>query len=487
MSVPVQIDRLQVRIEPDPRRVLSRFFPTDEKRTRERIARVVALSEDSVEHILSRLFQQYTATHHEIKSIWLEHFYRVEPMLPEGCQPLSLAHKQLIGAYFTMDYALEAVALFNPSIVEDLDQSGLEPGATRFVLTLRAVGEGHVSSIVARTGIIDSHNNIALDEPASTRRALTENVNPHVDKLLISRTLRDLGALGPFEELLLERLGEKTSPDEIRTELERMRGDAASPAQWQRARDNLLSLIESNHTLQIPEGAELSELVIFPVTENESRGIEDLRLVKFIDDDGSSMLFGTYSAFNGHTVFPTLLVVDRNMNVQTHTMSGRYARNKGMAIFPRRINGRFVMSGRLDGENLYILESDSPLVWIEGCMSQQPKYWWQFSAIGNCGSPIETEEGWLMLIHGVGPMRQYCIGAVLLDLENPTRVIGELKEPLIEPEEDERIGYVPNVVYTCGSMIHNGSLIIPYGVSDIVTKFVRVDLEGLLSALRSNN
>lgn len=483
--MPVHVERLAVRIEPDPRRMLSRFFAAEETKMRRRVARIMGLPEEFVEELVSRLVGRYASKHHEMASVWLEHFQRVEHLLPKDCSSPSIARQHLIGAYFTMDYALEAVALFNPSIVEHLDQADLEPGSTRFLLTLRAVGEGHLSSIVARTGIIDSHNGITLDEPAMTRRALVEDVNPVVDKDLIRRTLRDLAALGPLEELLLERLGEKTSPAAIRAELETLR-EKASPAQWQRARDNILSLVESNHALHIPEDAELSELVIFPVSENESRGVEDLRLVKFAEDDGTIRLLGTYSAFNGHTVFPTLLVLDANMQVHTHSMSGHHARNKGMAIFPRRIKGRFVMSGRLDGENLYILESDSPLVWNEGRKSMQPKYWWQFSAIGNCGSPVETKDGWLMLIHGVGPMRQYCIGAVLLDLDDPTRIIGELNEPLIEPEEDESVGYVPNVVYTCGSMVHSGSLIIPYAVSDVITKFARVDLEELLRALRSH-
>lgn len=483
MPVSVQVHRLPLRIEPDPRRVLSRFFSADELQTRRRIARVMALSEDSVESIVSELIRQYAGEHNDITLVWQEHFHRVEPMLPKDCPSLSQTRQQLIGAYFTMDYALEAVALFNPSIVEALDRRGLQPGATRFALSLRAVGEGHVSSIVMRTGVIDSGNNITLVEPSPTRRALTEEADPRFNTRLVRSTLHELGVLDSLGELILDRVGETVSVAEIRTELENVRSQASSSAQWQQTRDNLVAFMESNHRLQVPEGADLSELVIFPVSQNESRGIEDLRLVKLTDDDGSTTICGTYTAFNGYTTFPTMLVIRGDGCVQSHTMSGRHAQNKGMALFPRKINGRYVMSGRLDGENLYILESDNPVIWNEGRLSQEPKYWWQFSVIGNCGSPIETDEGWLMLTHGVGPMRQYCIGAVLLDLEDPARVIGQLEEPLIAPAEDERVGYVPNVVYTCGSMIHNGSLIIPYAVSDVITKFARVDLGELLSAL----
>ena len=207
--------------------------------------------------------------------------------------------------------------------------------------------------------------------------------------------------------------------------------------------------------------------------------------MQFTDDDGSTTLYGTYTAFNGDTVFPTMLVANDNGSIQTHTILGRYAQNKGMALFPRNINGRYVMSARLDGEDLYILHSDDPLVWHEGRLAQQPRYWWQFALIGNCGSPIETAEGWLMLTHGVGPMRQYCIGAQLLDLEDPTRIIGELREPLISPAGDERAGYVPNVVYSCGALLHHDALIIPYSLNDVITRFAKVDVAALLSALRA--
>lgn len=480
----VQIHRLPIRIQPDARRVLSRFFATDDERARRRIARVLSLSDNAVESTVLDLLHQYVVDHYDIAATWLEHFHRVEGLLPEACSGLPPTRQMLIGAYFTMDYALEAVALFNPSIVEALDQRGTPPGAKRFAMSLRAVGEGHISSITMRYGMVDSRNHITLIEPPLIRSALMPELDPAFSTAMVRQTLRDLGALGRIEELVLSRCGDTTSPGEIRDVLENVRAEAPSPARWQRARDNILSFMESNYCFRVPEGANLSEMVLFPVSQNESRGMEDLRLVRFTDDDGSVMVLGTYSAFNGFTVFPTMLLFYDPRHLQSHTMSGQYARNKGMAIFPRKIKGRYVMSGRLDGENLFILESDNLLVWNEGRMSQRPKYWWQFSAIGNCGSPIETKEGWLMLTHGIGPMRQYCISAVLLDLDDPARVIGELNEPLISPAEDERVGYVPNVVYTCGCMLHNDCLIIPYAVSDIITKFAKVDIEELLSALR---
>ncbi|MCE5198070.1 hypothetical protein LLG39_03760, partial [bacterium] len=341
MPDPIQVQRLTARIEPDPRRVLSRFFPADEQQTRRRIARVMTLSEDEVERILSELIQQYASEHRNIAAVWQEHFHRVESMLPEDCHSLSLTRQQLIGAYFTMDYAVEAVALFNPSIVEALDQRDLKPGSTRFALSLRAVGEGHVSSIVMRNGIIDSDNNITLVEPALTRQALTEEVNPEFSTAMVRRTLNDLGVLGPLENVILSRCGKSVSMAELSGEIERARVDAFTPAQWQQARDNLVSFMESNHRLQVPQGADLSELVIFPVSQNESRGIEDLRLVKFTNGDGSTNLCGTYTAFNGYTIFPTMLVIRDNGCVQSHSISGQLAQNKGMALFPRKIKGKF--------------------------------------------------------------------------------------------------------------------------------------------------
>ena len=246
----------------------------------------------------------------------------------------------------------------------------------------------------------------------------------------------------------------------------------------------MLYLARSNYKLLLPEGTYASEIVIFPSSENESRGIEDVRLVRFTDDDGSERLYGTYTAYNGYATFPTLLETTDQRIIDIRTMYGRYAKNKGMALFPKKIRGKYVMSGRLDGENLYILESDNVRVWDEGRLVQTPKYWWETVIIGNCGSPIETDEGWLLLTHGVGPMRQYCIGAALLDRDDPARLIGRSREPLIVPTGEERVGYVPNVAYTCGAMLHNDTVIIPYALSDMVTTFALVSLPELLENLK---
>lgn len=480
----VRVERLPSLLKPDPRRVIARFFGADQPKARRRAERVAALPLAQARDILATLRLQYRSQHPDLDQIWLEHFQHIAHLLPHNGEPLTQEHKLLIGAYFTMDYAIESAALFNPSIIPLPRQDGLPEGATRFLMSLRATGEGHLSSLVFRTGVVDADNQVYLDEPRPTTRPLKQIPDAEYDTTQLRQTLRDLGVLGPVAEKVLDAVGPSFSLGELNDELERARPESRTREEWEHARDNLFTLTRSNYRLEVPDGADPAEIVIFPVSQNESHGIEDLRLTRFTDDSGSVHIYGCYTAFNGHAAFPSLLHTRDLRLVESHTMAGAYARNKGMALFPRGIGGRYVMSGRVDGENLYILESNNLLVWNEARLSARPQYPWEFTIIGNCGSPLETPEGWLLLTHGVGPMRQYCIAAMLLDLEDPAKVIGRLKEPLLMPAGDERVGYVPNVVYTCGSMLHNQSLIIPYAVSDIATSFACVDLDEMMAALK---
>jgi predicted GH43/DUF377 family glycosyl hydrolase len=466
--------------------VITRYFDADEAKSRRRIQRVLTLDDREVRRLLDGLLMDYEGQHADIEIVWRGHFERVEALIPSGtASKLDNDRRALIGAYFTMEYAIESAALFNPSIVPTANQSGLQEGSTRFLMSLRATGEGHISSIVFRNGVIDDKDNIIIEDSSPLSRPLKTIADTEFEKAHFLHTLRDIGALTPAGERVLSRLGDEFTLTELEVELERSRESEKSPSEFEECAENMLTLARSNYKFIIPDEAYTSEVVIFPSSENESRGIEDLRLVRFTEDDGTNVLYGTYTAYNGFAIFPTLLENRDPDSVEIHTMAGRYAKNKGMALFPRKINGRYVMSGRLDGENLFILQSDNVSVWNEGRLSQVPKYWWEFSVIGNCGSPVETEEGWLMLTHGVGPMRQYCIGAVLLDLEEPWRVIGRTREPLLWPAGDERVGYVPNVVYTCGVLAHNDRLIIPYAASDTLTTFAMVSLPELLSALKN--
>jgi predicted GH43/DUF377 family glycosyl hydrolase len=478
----VHVEHLPQRIRPDAHRVVSRFFSGDEGQTRRRVARAMSIPDAQVSRILLEMSRRFAGVDGSLTSAWLEHFQRVEPYLPSDTPNISNERSLLIGAYFTMHYALEAAALFNPSIVALPNHHS--PGTTRFVMSLRAVGEGHLSSIVFRTGVIDADNTITIHEPAHSYHVMNPVPNAEFDTSELRRTLQDLGRLGPLEEEILDGVAETFSVAELTTVLEHITSDSLEERDLTHTRETLLSLVGSNYRMQIPDDADVSELALLPSSSNESHGIEDLRMVLFTEDDGSTRLYGTYTAYNGYSSFPSLFTMARDSRViESHTLVGESARNKGMALFPRMINGRYVMSARIDGENLYVLRSDNITVWNDGRLALEPKYWWEYAIIGNCGSPIETPEGWLLLTHGVGPMRQYSIGAALLDLDDPSKVIGRLKEPLITPSSHERAGYVPNVVYSCGSMIHNGSLIIPYAVSDMTTTFARVDLQELLDAL----
>jgi predicted GH43/DUF377 family glycosyl hydrolase len=484
---PVEVKRIPHRIEPNPRREICRFFDADEAKTRRRINRVLTLGEGEAARLLEDLRGDYVEQHEQIERVWDQHFERVAAFVPADIAgSLDDVRRLLIGAYFTMEYSIESAALFNPSMVPAANQSGLLEGSTRFLMSLRATGEGHISSIVFRNGVIDEDNNIIIEDATPQTLPLETIPDTEFETQHFRYTLRDIGALTPAGEAVLDRLGEEFTLAQLEAELERWRETAAHLSELEECAENMLTLARSNYKLVIPDEAYTSEVVIFPSSENESRGIEDARLVDFTDDDGTKVLYGTYTAYNGYAIFPTLLETRDRDSIEIHTIAGRYAKNKGMALFPRKVGGKYVMSGRLDGENLFILESDNVRVWNDGRLSQTPKYWWEFSVIGNCGSPVETEEGWLMLTHGVGPMRQYCIGAVLLDLDEPWRVIGRTREPLIAPAEEERVGYVPNVVYSCGMMRHNDQLIIPYAASDQLTTFATVSLPDLLTALKEN-
>jgi len=479
----VHVHRLPHRLKPDPGRMITRFFAASEQANRGRIERVLGLPDAEVQELLAALTGRYGVRHPDIHEIWMENFERVAALAPPGAA-IGEPRRLLIGAYFTMEYAVEAAALFNPSIVPAINQKGQPPGCTRFLMSLRATGEGHLSSIVFRSGVIDAENRITLDDAAPNLRALEAVPDAEFDTGCFRDALEDLGALGPFEGVVLEKLGPTFSVGELHQVLEDLRPAAPSAAGFKHTQRNLLTIARSNYRIAIPQNVDPSSVVIFPTSEKEHRGIEDVRLVRFTDDDGSRTLYGTYTAYNGMSGFPSLFISHDLRTVESHTMAGRFVKNKGMALFPRRIHGNYVMSGRLDGVNRYVLESDNVLVWNRGRPSEAPKYWWELAFIGNCGSPIETREGWLLLTHGVGPMREYSIGATLLDLDNPARVIGRTAEPIIIPAEDERTGYVPNVVYTCGAMLHNDALIIPYALGDVTTTFACLKVDELLACLK---
>lgn len=481
----VTVVRRSERFTPQQTRVITRFFtPGAEDRIVPVINRVLALAEEVVEKELASVFKDFEHRHRKFSRSLGRHFGLVERYLPEGVSPLSEARKQLLGAYFTQEYSISAAALFNPSIVPHPDQVGIAEGALKFVMSFRATGEGHISSIEFRSGTIEPDGAIGFDEisPYLEIPEVIEEI--FYEKPLFGRKLREMGVDNEGSQAILDWLGEHFTLAELRDAVAHVREEEhLAEAIKHDAIEAVLWLAQSNYTVRFPEVHGISERILFPVSETESRGIEDARFVRFVDDDGSVQYYATYTAYNGFRIVPQLIETNDFVTFKIVSLNGNAVHNKGMALFPRKINGKYMMLGRQDGENIYLMSSDNVHFWHDAALLQSPHYPWEAIQIGNNGSPIETERGWLMLTHGVGAMRKYCIGCTLLDLEDPSHVLSSLETPLLSPNVDEREGYVPNVVYSCGAILHNGELIIPYAMSDSVSGIATVNLQQLLGAL----
>ncbi|MEH2567877.1 glycoside hydrolase family 130 protein [Bradyrhizobium sp. AZCC 2289] len=426
------VNRQALYLRPDPARVIVRPFkpateprdlnPTDKTRANHIVDRVLALEPEAAAHLLADVLENFQGRHRNLLATFEARADVMEQaLLAHGT--FSKIQRQLIGAYFLNEYSFEASALFNPSIVPHPDQSGAPKGGLRFILSLRAVGEGHISSLTFRAGTIAADGSLAVDP--TSRLALSPRISRRVE-------VQDGDAI----ELAF-------NPEE-----------------------------------------ELSERVIFPVTDSQSNGIEDARFVEF-HDEGRKTYYATYTAYSGRAIRSELIETDDFTSFRMSPLYGNAARNKGMALFPRKINGKFAMIARQDNENLYLIYSDDLYRWDGGQAILKPQFPWEFVQIGNCGSPIELDEGWLLLTHGVGPVRKYSIGAALLDKNDPFKVLARSREPLLRPEPSEREGYVPNVVYTCGAMRHNDQIILPYAVSDTFSNFATIRISTLLNAMRS--
>jgi predicted GH43/DUF377 family glycosyl hydrolase len=417
-------------LRPDPARVVVRPFrpaveprdlnPFDKTRANHIVDRILALDPATTEQLLANVLENFEGRHRNLLDIFEARAGEMEGAF-KAHTPFSKAQRQLVGAYFLNEYSFEAAALFNPSIVRNPDQSGAPANTCAVIVSLRAVGEGHISSLTFRSGHIASDGNVMIDP--TVRLASVPKV--------LTRTLR---------------------PDGEEVEV------TFAPNQ------------------------QLSERIIFPLTASQSNGIEDARFVEF-DDGGRKIFYATYTAYHGTGIRSELLQTTDFLSFRLTPLSGSAACNKGMALFPRKIDGRYAMIGRQDNENLYLLYSDDLYVWNGGQLILKPKFPWEIVQIGNCGSPIELDEGWLLLTHGVGPMRKYSIGAVLLDKNDPTKVLGRSREPLLRPEPSEREGYVPNVVYTCGAIRYGDRIILPYAVSDTFSNFATIEIPTLLRAL----
>lgn len=484
---PIHVERSRVTLHPDPARVLIRpFFPTNDQRARRICQPVLALPEKQVRSLLEQVLAEFGDRHLKIREFLSRRYEQVRHYLPTPDQ-ISGERQLLLASYFTHEYSLEAAALFNPSIVPHPDQSELPAGSLRFILSLRATGEGHISSVTFRTGFLHANGEITINEPTRYNLEPDQVPNAAYEKGLFERKLQELGLTGDFTRWVLGQLQESFTLDQLRAALnEIVSQDRARGQETETAARKTLVFAQSNYEVQFAPDSRLSERVLFPVTPSQSNGIEDARFVCFQNEDGSHNYYATYTAYDGKLILPQFIETPDFLHFKFITLNGPAVQNKGMALFPRKINGRYAMLGRQDYENIYVMYSDHLHFWHETQRILQPSFPWEFIQIGNCGSPIETEAGWLVLSHGVGPMRKYCLGAFLLDLQDPTRVIGRLPEPLLKPNESEREGYVPNVVYSCGSLLQNRRLIIPYAMSDYATTFATVSLDDVLDRMESS-
>jgi len=480
----ITVNRKPNRLYPDASRVIIRYcVPDSPKRL---IQKLMGFPDDKCSILLNQVLREFSSRHRNISRILKKYFDKSTNILNElEIDPNSISNERqlLIGSYFAGEYSIESAAFFNPSIVEDPDQTNLGPYEKRIIVSFRATGEGHISSVVFRGGIIDKENNISfnplgkyVDEPEFIKRQIY-NKDKFINKLnemdikkdIISVVMNQLNNDFTYKELTqtIHKVSEEIT-------LSYTKKNVLQAINW---------LASSHYEISFSLDTAISERVIFPIISDERKGIEDARFVKFTDDDGKIKYYATYTAYNGFAILPKLIETKDFYHFRIMPLHGEYAQNKGMALFPRKINGKYAMLSRIDGVNNYIMYSDDINIWGNAAIIQKPEQAWELIKIGNSGSPIETEKGWLVLTHGVGNMRKYYISAILLDLEDPSKIIGKLNEPLISPNTEEREGYVPNVVYSCGSIIHNDELIIPYAMSDYASTFASIGLDELFSAL----
>jgi predicted GH43/DUF377 family glycosyl hydrolase len=484
----VSVTRKNVKFMPDSSRVVARYFNSGEQRTKELVGRIMIMSNQSVSHTLEQINRGFARRHRNISNIFLTNFQNISPLIAEmqmSEADFSEERKLLIGSYLTMEYSIESSAFFNPSMVEDFDQSSLEKGEKRVVISFRATGEGHVSSIVFRRGIIDKDNNLRMMRIGDDIEKAEVLHKMIFHKKRIMSKLAEMHTLDIYSSILYD-LPEEFEYSAFKNALTIELANPIISKEKREAYEEVIWLMDSFYDIQFKHDSDISERVIFPISDTESRGIEDARFVRFVDDDGSESVMGTYTAYNGHSILSKLITTEDFYTFRIMPLHGEGSQSKGMALFPKKINGKYAMLARIDGVNNYLMYSVRPNEWKNPQIIQRPQYPWEYTQIGNCGSPLWTEEGWLVITHGVGAMRRYCVGASLFDLDNPSKEIGRLDEPLLTPLEDEREGYVPNVVYSCGSIIHNNSLILPYAVSDYSSTYAVIDLAELLGALKNS-
>jgi len=484
----VPLTRTSVKFLPDVRRVITRpFIPGDDvsaagrARVRGILKRILDLPQASVVSTLAVTRERFSESHADFEGVLERRFATVAHHVDDP-GALSPERRQLIAAYFTSEYSIEAAALTNPSLVPAPDQGGIDAGACRFVLSLRGIGEGHVSSIQFRTGVIDIDGQIAMEQPGVHLRTAARTA-PLFDKDSFRAKLTELHSFTPITASVLESIPDQFTLPHLEAAIRHVELASGSDQSALKATRTMHWLASSNYQISFDPASTLSERILFPAGPTESHGMEDARFVRFAGDDGVITYYASYTAYDGYQVLPQLIETTDFLHFKILTLNGPCAINKGIALFPRKLDGRFVALARLDNENNHIIRSDSAYLWFERETVQSPEHPWELMQLGNCGSPLETEAGWLVITHGVGPFRQYVLGAILLDARDPCRIIGRLREPLLAPAEDERNGYTPNVVYSCGSMIVGDRLLLPYGFSDVGASIATLRVSDLLTEL----
>jgi predicted GH43/DUF377 family glycosyl hydrolase len=479
--------RTALRLAPDSSRAVARLYVPGqglvggpESRASGVVARVLGLDEESAKRALADVMDRFGTRHRDLPATFAHHADRVAERIDPQVE-LSDARRQLLGATFTHEFAIEAAALCNPSLVAHPDQQGVPGGSLRFVMSVRGIGEGHLSSVGFRTGSITADAVVTVDAPGPFPVVGTVTAGP-LDRDVFHGMLGEQHEDGESAAFVLDRLGDRFSHDDLECGLARLHAEHDTRQNAEDTITRLRAIARCSYTTAFPAGTDVSERVLWPATAAESHGVEDARFVRFTDDDGTVTYLATYTAYDGAAISQQLLETTDFRSFTSSPMVGPAVANKGLALFPRRIGGRFVALSRYDQETNAVAFSDNPRRWDHAVSYQLPQEPWETIQLGNCGSPIETDHGWLVITHGVGAMRTYSIGAVLLDLDDPTRIIGRLVKPLLSPTADEQDGYVPNVVYSCGALVHAGTLVLPYGIADTAVGIATVRLTDLMAA-----
>ena len=482
------VTRSPLRLSADPSRVITRLFvpgqegfEKQDSRAGVVLRRILELDEDEVRASLDDIVTRFDSRHRDLIGEFQSHARELADRL-DAAPGLSDARMMLLGATFTSEYAIEGAALCNPSMVAHPDQTGTAAGSLRFVMSVRGIGEGHTSSIGFRTGVIDGAGAVTID--AVGPYATVGDVAPALlDASVLRSELARLHDAGEGADYVLNSLGERFTRNDLDEQLDRLQKYRRTRGHASETISLIRSIADRTYGIEFDEDIPISERILWPAMGAESAGMEDARFVRFVDDDDSVTFYASYTAYSGTHISQQLLETTDFTSFTSTPMVGKAAANKGLALFPRRVRGHFAAMSRADRESNSFAFSEAPFAWTESVPCQRPTQTWEALQLGNCGPPIETEAGWLLLTHGVGPMRTYRIGAVLLDLENPSRIIGALREPLLSPAADEQDGYVPNVVYSCGGIVHAGLLVVPYGIGDAAIGFATVPLSELLGEL----